>query len=261
MPSFDPTLLAAVTLPFLAEIVALLAISVATVYLCTRLRLVPIIGFLLAGVVIGPEALGLVEDQELIDGMAEVGVMLLLFTIGVEFSLEKLGRIRRFIFVGGGLQTAITTGVVTLIAVAFGVTWPVGVFTGCLVALSSTAIVLSLLAERAETDAPTGQLSLAILIFQDLAIVLMVLLVPLLGGAEGTPFEAVLALGEALLVIAVAIVLARKAVPWLLERVVRTRRQELFLLTVVAICFGTAWATSLAGVSPRPRGVPGRPRR
>ena len=249
MPLLDPPPLAAVTLPFLAEIVALLAISVATVYLCTRLRLVPIVGFLLAGVVIGPEALGLVEDQELIDGMAEVGVMLLLFTIGVEFSLEKLARIRRFIFVGGGLQTAITTSVVALIAVTFGVAWQAAVFTGFLVALSSTAIVLSLLAERGETDAPSGQLSLAILIFQDLAIVLMVLLVPLLGGTEGTPLEAVLALGGALLVIAAAIVLARKAVPWILERVVRTRRQELFLLTVVAICFGTAWATSLAGVS------------
>ena len=247
---FSPLPLAAgVTLPFLGEIVALLVVSVVTVYLCTRLRLVPIIGFLLAGVVIGPGALGLVEDQELIDGMAEVGVMLLLFTIGVEFSLEKLGRIRRFIFVGGGLQTGVTVGVVTLIALAFGVTWQNGFFTGCLVALSSTAIVLSLLAERAETDAPNGQLSLAVLIFQDLAIVLMVLLVPLLGGAEGTALEALLALGEALLVIALAIVLARKAVPWLLERVVRTRRQELFLLTVVAICFGTAWATSLAGVS------------
>ena len=247
---FPPLPLAAgVTLPFLGEIVALLVVSVVTVYLCTRLRLVPIIGFLLAGVVIGPGALGLVEDQELIDGMAEVGVMLLLFTIGVEFSLEKLARIRRFIFVGGGLQTGVTVGVVTLVALAFGVTWQNGFFTGCLVALSSTAIVLSLLAERAETDAPNGQLSLAVLIFQDLAIVLMVLLVPLLGGAEGTALEALLALGEALLVIALAIVLARKAVPWLLERVVRTRRQELFLLTVVAICFGTAWATSLAGVS------------
>ena len=249
MAPFPLPLAAAVTLPFLGEIVALLVVSVATVYLCTRLHLVPIIGFLLAGVVIGPGALGLVEDQELIDGMAEVGVMLLLFTIGVEFSLEKLARIRRFIFVGGGLQTGLTVGVVTLVALAFGVPWQTGLFTGCLVALSSTAIVLSLLAERGETDAPNGQLSLAVLIFQDLAIVLMVLLVPLLGGAEGTAFEALLALGEALLVVVLAIVLARKAVPWLLERVVRTRRQELFLLTVVAICFGTAWATSLAGVS------------
>lgn len=250
MLSLEPTLLAAgVTLPFLGEIVALLVMSVATAYLCTRLRLVPIIGFLLAGVVIGPQALGLVHDQELIDGMAEVGVMLLLFTIGIEFSLEKLDRIRRFIFVGGSVQTGLTVAVVALIGLAFGVDWRVGIFTGCLVALSSTTIVLSLLAERAETDAPRGQLSLAVLIFQDLAIVLMVLLVPLLGGEEGTPLEALLALGEALLVVAIAIVLARKAVPWLLEKVARTRRQELFLLTVVAICFGTAWATSLAGVS------------
>jgi len=244
-----PRLLAGVTLPFFGEIVALLVVSVVIAYLCFRVRLVPIAGFLLAGVVIGPTALGLVQDEALINGMAEIGVILLLFTIGVEFSLSNLARIGRFIFVGGGLQVAITTLVVVGALLAFGVEPGAGVFTGFLVALSSTAIVLSLLADRKETDTPAGRLSLAVLIFQDLAIIVMVLLVPMLSGEGGSTFDAILALGEAGLIIVVILVLARKAIPWLLEKVALTQRPELFLLAVVTICFGTAWLTSLAGVS------------
>ncbi len=239
----------AVSLPFLGEIVALLAGSVLIAYLCHRIRLVPIVGFLLAGVVVGPTALGLVTDQALIDGMAEVGVILLLFTIGVEFSLERLDRIRRLIFFGGGMQVGLTVLVVMLALLAAGVAWPVGVFTGCLVALSSTAIVLKLLDDRDEADTPGGRMALAILIFQDLAIILMALLVPMLGGQGGTLPALVRAFAEAVLLIAAVLVVARKVLPPLLERIARTQRSELFLPAVVTICFGTAWLTSLAGVS------------
>ncbi|MEO1480138.1 MAG: cation:proton antiporter, partial [Bacteroidota bacterium] len=140
----------AASIPFLNEIVALFAVSVGMAYLCYKLRLVPIAGFLLAGVLIGPNALGLVYEQELVDVLAEIGVILLLFTIGVEFSLEKLSRIGRAIFIGGGTQVFVTIGLVTGILALAGIGWQAGVYTGCLVALSSTAIVLALLAERAE---------------------------------------------------------------------------------------------------------------
>lgn len=239
----------AVSLPILNEIVALFVVSVAIAYLCFRFRLVPIAGFLLAGVVIGPSALGWVHDQELINTMAEVGVILLLFTIGLEFSLDRLARIGRAIFGGGGIQVGLCIGIVMLILGAFDVPWQEALYTGCLVALSSTAIVLGLLAERAETHTPTGQLSLAILIFQDLAIVAMVLLVPILGGEGGTTLGLLWVLGKAVLLIAVVIVLAQRVVPWILEQIAQTRRQELFLLAIVAICFGTAALTSLADVS------------
>ncbi|HEX8385347.1 MAG TPA: cation:proton antiporter, partial [Rubricoccaceae bacterium] len=239
----------AVTLPFLNEIVALLVASVAIAYVCIRLKLVPIAGFLLAGVAIGPHALGVVSDQALVDQMAEVGVILLLFTIGVEFSIGHLVRLKRAILVGGGLQVGLTVGIVTVGLMAFDVAWPTGVYTGFLVALSSTAIVLGLLAERAETDTPAGRLSLAVLVFQDLAIVGMVLVVPVLAGRGGTAAEIAVVFGKAALLIAAVLVLARRGVPWVLEHVARTRRQELFLLTVVAICFGTAAVSSLAGVS------------
>ncbi|NNE36472.1 MAG: sodium:proton exchanger, partial [Rhodothermales bacterium] len=239
----------AVGLPFLNEMVALFVISVLIAYVCHRLNLVSIAGFLIAGVLIGPNALGLVYDQELVDILAEVGVILLLFTIGVEFSLDKLSRISRAIFIGGGTQVGVTVAIVAGIVVSLGASWQAGVYTGCLVALSSTAIVLGLLADRRETDTTPGRLSLAILIFQDLAIVVMVLLVPMLASSGGTTVDLLIALGQAILVIGLAIVLARRVVPWILEKIVATRRPELFLLTVVAICFGTAAGTSLFGVS------------
>ena len=239
----------AISLPFLNEMVALFVVCVVMAYVCYRLRLVPIAGFLLAGVVIGPNGFGLVHDQALVDTLAEVGVILLLFTIGLELSLDKLSHIRRAIFVGGGLQVTLSIAIVVGVLLAFGVDWKIGIYTGCLVALSSTAIVLGLLAERGETGTPAGRLSLAVLIFQDLAIVVMVLLVPMLAGEGGTPGGVLWVLGKAVLLIAVVLALARQVVPWILEHVAHTRRQELFLLTVVAICFGTAAASSYVGVS------------
>ena len=178
-----------------------------------------------------------------------IGVILLLFTIGLECSLDKIARIGRAILVGGGLQVTLSIIMVVGVLLAFGVNWKVGVYTGCLVALSSTAIVLGLLSERDETDTPAGRLSLAILIFQDLAIVVMVLFVPMLAGHESTTAEFLWVLGKALLLITAVLILATRIVPWILEHVTRTRRQDLFLLTVVAICFGTATASSYAGVS------------
>jgi len=239
----------AIGLPFLNELVALFLVSVGIAYICYRLKLVPIVGFLIAGIIIGPNALALVKDQELVNILAEIGVILLLFSIGIEFSLEKLNRIRKAILIGGGLQVALTTAVVVLILSAWGISWTIGIYTGFLVALSSTAIVLGLLSERGETDTPAGQLSLAVLIFQDLAIIAMVLMVPILAGQSDSGLDVLWIIGKALLLIVLVIILARRTVPWILEKVANTRRQELFLLTVVAICFGTAALTSMANIS------------
>lgn len=239
----------AVSLPMLNEVVALFVVSVGMAYICYRLRLAPVTGFLIAGVLIGPNALALVKEQELVDMLAEIGVILLLFTIGLEFSLEKVARIRKAIVVGGGIQVLLTIGVVTGGLALVGVDWNVGIYTGCLVALSSTAIVLGLLSEKDETDAPHGKLSLAVLIFQDLAIVVMVLLIPLLSGEATTAGAVGFVFLKAGLLIAAVLLLARKGVPWVLEHVARTRRHELFLLTVVAICFGIAAISSIMGVS------------
>jgi CPA2 family monovalent cation:H+ antiporter-2 len=234
---------------FLREMVAVFAVSAVLAYVCFRLRLVPIVGFLAAGVLIGPHALGLVKDLELIASTAEVGVILLLFTLGVEFSLDKLARIKRYILLGGGLQVGLTLGLVAVILLVLGIGWRAAVYSGCLVALSSTAVVIKLLSDRGVTDTPAGRISLGILIFQDLFIIPVVLLIPLLGAGEGSTLQIAVAVLESTAIIAAVLIAARRIVPPLLDRVAQVHSPELFLLTVVVICFGIAWLASLGGVS------------
>ncbi len=246
-----PTLIAAGAVPaFFTDVAALIVAGAVIAYVCFRLRLVPIVGFLLAGVLIGPNAVGLVRDQAMVDATAEIGVILLLFTIGIEFSLERLARIQRLILGGGTMQVGLSVAITALVLVAFGVDWKTAVFTGMLVALSSTAIVLKLLADKGETNTEPGQIGLGLLIFQDLAIVVMVMLVPVLAGTDGGGgSEIVFALAKAAAIIFAVLVVARRIMPKILELVAKTCSPELFLLAVIAICFGTAFLTSLAGVS------------
>ena len=257
MPVQSPLLLAAASGPpeFLAPVAALVVAAGLIGYLSLRVRVVPIVGFLVAGVLIGPDALGLVRERAVLDAAGEVGVILLLFTIGIEFSLEKLGRIRRVVLLGGSVQVLGAVGAVTGVLALAGVPWRVGVFTGFLVAVSSTAIVLKLLGDRGQTGSPTGQSALGLLIFQDLAVVVMVLLLPVLGASEGgdaggrAVLDLARALGTAVLVIVATILVARRVMPRILEAVARVCSPEVFLLTVIALCLGTAYLTALAGVS------------
>jgi CPA2 family monovalent cation:H+ antiporter-2 len=248
-PALAPLLATGAAPPYLVQGASLLVAGAAIAYVCSRLGLVPIVGFLIAGAVIGPHALGLVKDQEMIDAVAEIGVILLLFTIGLEFNLATLSRIQRLILGGGSLQVGLASVVTMGLLVAFGVDWHAALFTGFLVALSSTAIVLKLFNDRGETNSSHGQVALGLLIFQDLAVIVMVLLLPMLAGRGGDTSAIFVALGKAVGLIVLVLVVARRLMPPVLERVARTCSPELFLLTVVAICFGTAYLTSLAGVS------------
>ena len=234
---------------FLPELVALVGGAAVVGYACSRLRVVPIVGFLLAGVAIGPHQLGLVHEQEVVDAAAEVGVILLLFTIGLELSLDRLARIRRLVLAGGALQVGLTTAAVAIPAALLGVAVDVAVFTGFLVALSSTAIVLTVLADRHETGEPHGQAALGVLVFQDLVVVGMVLLVPVLGGSGGGAGGVATAVVTATALIAVVLLVARRILPRLLDAVARTCSQEVFLLALVAVCFGTALVSAAVGVS------------
>lgn len=230
---------------------AALVIAAAVVgYLSVRVRVIPIVGFLLAGVLIGPEQLGLVATTEAVQSAADVGVILLLFTIGIEFSLERLAKVWRWVAFGGGAQVVLATGAGVAVVLAIGEDWRTGLFTGFLLALSSTAIVLKLLSDTGRTGTVRGRLALSTLIFQDLAVVAMVLVVPLLGAdAEGGAGALAEALGIAVAVVGVVLVVARRVMPPLLERVAALCSPEVFLLAVIAICFGTAYLTALAGVS------------
>ncbi len=236
-------------LPLLGDLAVLLGVSAAVAYAGQRFfRVVPLVGFLLTGVLIGPNALGLVSEPHLVEMAAEIGVILLLFTIGIEFSIERLARIGRLIFLGGTSQVALTGAAVALALLAFGVPWRAAIYTGMLAALSSTVIALKLLADRGATNAPEGQAALGILLFQDLAVVLMVLLLPALAGGQAGAGGVVLALAEAAAIVGFVLVVARRLMPPFLERVARVCSPDVFLLAVVAVCFGTAWLAAAVGI-------------
>jgi len=238
------------TIPLLTDIVIILGLSLGVILLFQRIRVPLVLGFLLTGIIAGPHGLGLIQAVHQVEVLAEVGVILLLFSIGIEFSLGSLVRIWRSVVLGGTLQVGLTGAATFLLARAFGQTPVEAVFMGMLVSLSSTAIVLRLLQERAEIDAPQGKTALGILIFQDMAIVPMMLFTPLLalGGGEVTGLLLGL-LGKAVLVVGLVLVAARWVVPWLLFRVARTRNREVFLLATVGLGLAAAWLTSLAGLS------------
>ncbi len=236
--------------PLLTHTVIVLSLAVAVLFVCSRLRIPTIVGFLLTGIIAGPHGLRLLTSTDEIDTIVEIGVVLLLFTIGVEFSFKSLWRIRRSALIGGSLQVGLTIGLGIGAEGLFNAQgWGAGVFIGFLLAASSTAIVLRVLQERSEVGSPHGKLTVGILIFQDLAVVPMVILTPLLAGKAGARASP---LGTVLLVLGLLVavgVLARWVVPFLLYQVSRTRNREIFLFSVIVICFSVAWLTSLAGLS------------
>jgi CPA2 family monovalent cation:H+ antiporter-2 len=238
--------------PLLDELAIIAALAVLVTVVLSRLKLPTVAGLLLAGALLGPFGFGLVRSIHAIEVLAEVGVVLLLFSIGLEFSLGRIKDIFQQVALGGAVQVGLTTAVTCAIAVALGQPTGRGVFLGFVFALSSTAIVLRGLAERQELDAPHGRFIVGTLIFQDLCVVPMVLIVPLLG--SGTPLgTAAVSIGSALfkaaLVVVSTVIVARFVVPKVLAYVDASRSREVFLLAILAICIGTAWLTSLAGLS------------
>jgi CPA2 family monovalent cation:H+ antiporter-2 len=167
----------------LNEILIIILLSVVVLYLCHRLHLPLIIGFLLTGVIAGPHGFGLVREIDAVKTLAEIGVVLLMFTIGMEFSLRSLLRIRKTVLLGGALQLALTILAGFGAARLFGFAAKEAIFAGFLLSLSSAAIVMKTLQDRAEMESPHGNTALGILIFQDMAAIPMLLLVPLLAGS------------------------------------------------------------------------------
>lgn len=238
-------------IPLLDELAAIAAIGVLVTLLLSRLKLPAVSGLLLAGMLCGPHGLGVVKAAKDIAVLAELGVVLLLFTIGLEFSLSRMRDIFRRVALGGALQVGFTFGGVVAIAKALGQPTGRAVFFGFALALSSTAIVLRALTERRELDAPHGRFIVGTLIFQDLLVVPMVLIVPLLGGEGGADIGAQvgLALLKAAGVVVATLFVSRFVVPRALAWVDRARSTEVFLLAILGLALGTAWLTSLAGLS------------
>jgi CPA2 family monovalent cation:H+ antiporter-2 len=231
----------------LGDIVIILALASVVLVLAHRLRIPSILGFILTGVLIGPSGLELVSATHEVEMMAEIGVVLLLFSIGLEISFKSLWSMRRIVLGGGGIQVALTIAGGFALFSLFDVDSRTAWFTGFFVALSSTAMVLKLLQDRGEIYSPHGRASVGILLFQDLAVVPIMLLIPALAGAGvGTSLggQALMALG-----VLVLVGVAARVVPWLLYLVVRTRNREVFALSVVVICLAVAVLTEAAGMS------------
>lgn len=238
--------------PLLDELAIVAALGVVVTVLLAKLRLPTVAGLLASGALVGPFGFGLAKSVHSIEVLAEVGVVLLLFSIGLEFSLARLRDIFRQVALGGALQVGLTCAVAAAVAVVLGEPLGRGVFYGFVFALSSTAIVLRALTERGELDAPHGRFIVGTLIFQDLCVVPMVLIVPLLrsdAALGNVSLSLAMALGKALLVVIATVTVARLVVPRLLAWVDASRSREVFLLAILALCIGTAWLTSLAGLS------------
>jgi CPA2 family monovalent cation:H+ antiporter-2 len=234
---------------FLYALVLIFGVSALTIFVLHRVKVPPLVGFIVAGVIIGPNGLGLIEDTEAIEVLAEIGVILLLFTIGIEFSLQNLLKMRRTVLLGGGGQVFITIG--ATMAVSYFLTGDLNasIFFGFLASLSSTAIVLKTLTERGEMDTPHGRMMLGVLIFQDLCVVPLMLFIPALsGGGIDFPFIGSTLL-KALGIILTVLLSARWVVPVIMYRIVRTKSRELFLITIIFICLGTALLTARFGLS------------
>jgi len=235
---------------FLEELLIVLAVTISIVFLSQKLRVPAIVGFLLAGVVIGPGGLALITSVNQVETLADIGLVLLLFIIGIEFSLESFLTMQRRIIWAGFLQVFVTVLVVLTIVLSLGVPPGVGVFYGFLVTMSSTAIVLRIYNDRGETNSIQGRLASGTLLFQDLCIVPMMLLVPFLAqSARGSLLGVGWAILKSLLALVLIVWTARKLLPRLLHQVALVRNREVFILFVVLICLGTAWLSSVSGLS------------
>jgi CPA2 family monovalent cation:H+ antiporter-2 len=232
----------------LLELALLFALCVGVAVTFHRLRLPPIVGFLTAGVIVGPNGIGLVRHEAMVRELAEVGVVVLLFAVGLEVPLSHLARLKRVILVGGGLQVLVTVGLGAFACRLAGLAWTESVFLGFLLSLSSTAASTKMLVDHGEFSSPHGRVVTGINIAQDLAVVPMIALIPLLGAAaaEGpSPLGSLANLG----ILALVFAGVRLLLPPLLAVVCRTRSRELFVLLLATLCLSLAVVTAHLGLS------------
>lgn len=232
--------------------------AVLGVVVCRSFKLPPMLGYLVVGILIGPNALALAQDSSGIRYLAEFGVVFLMFVIGLEFSLPKLRAMRRHVFGLGLSQVALTVLLTTLASLGLGlvlpawwnVSWEVAVALGGIMAMSSTAIVIKLVAERLELESEHGKRVVGILLFQDLAVVPLLVLIPALGAAPENLLPALaLAFFKAVVLLGVLLTGGQKVMRWWLTIVARRKSDELFMLNLLFITLGLAWLTEHAGLS------------
>ena len=235
--------------PLLNDFLKILAVSVPVSFLFHRLRFPSIIGFLATGVIVGPYGTGFISDPQAITSLAGIGVVLLLFTIGLEFSIRQLLSSSLRVLVITTAQILLTIALTFAVAMVFGLPVPAAIFLGFLFSLSSTAMVFKMLTDRAEIDTPHGKICVTVLLIQDLLAIPMMMILPSLSGGK-VDF---LHMGQQLLIAIVAVAAlyfsARYVVPLLLRQVIRIRNRDVFLVSILFVCLGTAYASSYIGLS------------
>jgi len=237
-------------LQLLSGIVTIFAFSTLVNFIFSKIKVPTILGYLLTGILVGPSIFGIIGDHHDIDLIAEIGVVMLLFSIGLEFSLNNLLKIRKIVFLGGFIQLVLTVVVTMFIARGYDIDWKGALFVGFLTALSSTAVVLKILQERSELTSNYGRTVLGILIFQDLLLVPLLLFTPILGGQAEKDTSSLWLLGlKAIFIIGFIYFGNRWLMPRLLHAIARTKNQELFLMSILFICLGVALLTAKLGMS------------
>ena len=236
--------------PFVA-VAILLAAALVGGLLAHRLRQPVVLGYLIIGVAIGPHALGLVGDLDIVEASATIGVSLLMFTLGMEISIAQLRDVGKIGIWGGISQIVVTIGLGTLVGlVIFQWSLSQAIIFGLIISLSSTAVCLKILMDRGELSSVQGRIMVAILILQDISVVFVALVMPLVGGvADNLPLAVVISLGKVIAFVGATIILGRWVIPWLLGGVGGFRSRELFLLTILVLCLGAAVSTHVFGLS------------
>ncbi|HEX2867393.1 MAG TPA: cation:proton antiporter [Ignavibacteriales bacterium] len=237
-------------IPIIKVLVTIFLASLPIIFLFRKLSLPSIAGFLVAGIIIGPYGFRLITETGAVRVMAEIGIILLLFTIGLEVSVDKLLQMKRFLLLAGGSQVIGTIALSAAISYLMGIRLNQSIFFGMLISLSSTAIVLKLMADRNELDTPQGKISMGVLIFQDLAVVPMLILLPVLGSQSGLSVpEVAIKLLVAFGVLAAVIFVARYVMPEVLFQTAKLRMREAFTIGVILLILGAAYLTEMLGLS------------
>ncbi len=234
---------------FLTDLVVVFGCAALVVYLFQRLKQSPIVGFVITGAIIGPYGLSLIHNVENVRTLATVGLMILLFSLGLEFSLKKVMETRIAVLVTGPLQVLITAAVVLPIARFSGASMEASIVYAILIALSSTAIFMKLLAERNAVNSMHGRIGLGIAIFQDMITIPFMIAIPLMASEKALWGAIGFSVAKALLLIAVVVVLARYIFPYILRGILQTSSKELFLMTSIFLFLGIAWVSAGAGIS------------
>lgn len=237
-------------IPLFDDIIIIFGLAIAVIFLCQKIKIPNLVGLLITGVLAGPHGLGLIKAIENVEALADVGIILLLFTIGIEFSFRQLLHIRKSVLAGGTLQVLFTTLAALLFMFKPGWSISQSVFAGFLLSLSSTAIVLKLTQDRSEIDSPHGRNILGILIFQDIIIIPMMLFTPILAGNNDAAGQSAwLMVVKVILILLFLFISARWIAPFFLHLIARQKSRELFIISIVTACMGVAWLTSSIGLS------------